>query len=57
MNYQILVNKQNKIPDDFNVDLTEAFSRYKPGILVEKETLKNFRLMQEEALKNEYIHV
>ena len=40
MNYQILVNKENKIPDDFKVDLKEAFSRYKPGILVEKETLK-----------------
>jgi len=55
MNYQILVNKEHRIPDNFNIELKDAFSKYKPGILVEKETLKNFRLMQEEALKNEYI--
>lgn len=55
MNYQILVNKENRIPDNFKADLKEAFSRYKPGILVEKETLFHFRLMQEEALKSEYV--
>lgn len=55
MNYQILVNKKNKIPNNFNIDLKEAYSRYKPGILVEKETLYHFRIMQDEALKNDYI--
>lgn len=55
MNYQILVNKDKKINDDFKVKLVDSYSRYKKGIKVEKETLKNFRLLQEEALKSEYI--
>lgn len=55
MNYQILVNKTNKIPDNYKIDLKDAHSKYKEGILVEKETLKYFRLLKEEALKNRYV--
>lgn len=55
MNYQILVNKNNKIPNDFKVDLQDADSKYKSGILVEKETLKNFKNFQKEAYKKGYL--
>ena len=49
MDYSILVNKTNPIPKNYNIELVPYDSKYKNNILVEKETLKNFKLLKDEA--------
>ena len=51
MDYSILVNKTNPIPQNYNVELVSYDSKYKNNILVEKVTLENFKLLKEEASK------
>lgn len=56
MDYKILVNKTNKIPDNFiNIDnLVDAKSEYKEGILINEEVLNAFRKLQNEAKNFDY---
>lgn len=52
MDYSILVNKTNPIPQNYNAELVSYDSRYKNNILVEKETLENFKSLKEKAFEN-----
>ena len=56
IDYLVLVNKTNKLPDDWEdkVVLKEAENRYGEKYLVEEKTLENFLALQEE-LKEEGI--
>ena len=47
--YLILVNKTNKIPDDFDYDIIEIYSNYKNEcILIDKITYINYLLLKKE---------
>ena len=51
--YMILVNKQNKLPEDWEdkVVLKESINSYGESYLVEQKALEQFLLLQEELLK------
>lgn len=53
IDYLVLVNKQNKLPDDWekNVQLVKAKSASGEVVLVEKEALKSFRKLQKSLLE------
>ena len=55
LNYLVLVNKKNKLPEDYTMILVDANSSYKPGILIEKSTKENFDLLKESAKNNGFI--
>jgi len=57
MNYEILINKENKIPNNLNPRLVEIKTKYKckNTLFLEKMTYQNFLKLKEEALKNNYI--
>ena len=54
MNYLILVNKENKIPDDYeeNTDLVDILDVDGEKTKLEKETLEKFYELQKDALNN-----
>ena len=55
MDYEILVNRDNTLAKTYvPVDLVDAKSEYKDGILVNKKVLEQFELMKEDAKKNGY---
>lgn len=58
MDYLVLVNKQNKLPDYWEdvVELEEAKDAWGDKVLVEKKALKNFYELQE-ALKKEKVYI
>ncbi len=53
INYMVLVNKQNKLPDDWeaNVELVDAKNKYGDEYKVEKKAYEKFLEMQEELAK------
>ena len=53
INYMVLVNKQNKLPDDWeaNVELVESKNKYGETYKVEKKALEKFLEMREELAK------
>lgn len=51
----MLVNKDNKMPKSLEITLEEANSKYKEGVLIEKKTLENFKLLKESARNNGYL--
>ena len=53
INYLALVNKQNKLPDDWekNVELVESTNKYGEKYQVEKKALEKFLEMREELAK------
>ena len=55
LNYLVLVNKKNKLPDDYTMVLVDAESDYKRGILIEKNTKKSFDMLKDAAMKKGYI--
>ena len=55
LNYLVLVNKKNKIPEDYTMVLVDAASGYKPGILIEKTTKESFNMLKESAQNNGFI--
>ena len=53
VNYLVLVNKENKLPDDWEeaveyVEVKNSFGKY---LKIEKETLENFNKLREDLLK------
>ncbi len=50
MDYSLLVNKDNKIPAGYEANLIEIESEYKSNVLLEENTYRNFKRMQEDAL-------
>lgn len=57
MNYEILINKDNKIPKNLNFKLVKIKSKYKENkdLYLEEMTYKKFLELKEDALKNGYI--
>ena len=53
INYMVLVNKQNKLPDDWEatVELVESTNKYGETYKVEKKALEKFLEMREELAK------
>ena len=53
INYLVLVNKQNKLPDDWeaNVELVESKNKYGETYKVEKKALEKFLEMRAELAK------
>ncbi len=49
MNYKILVNRENKIPGNFKINLVDVNSKYKKGILLEEKVYQQFKKMQKDA--------
>ena len=55
MNYEMLVNKDNMLDKTYiPLDLVEAGSSYKDGILINKKVLEQFNLMKIDAYKLGY---
>ena len=48
MDYLILVNKDNKIPDNYEVSLVETINVYGDICLVEKEAFKSYKELEKE---------
>lgn len=55
MDYGLLVNKVNPLPQNYNVALVSYNSRYKNNILAEKKTLEMFKLLKEKALEHNIV--
>ena len=55
MDYTMLVNKDNVLDKTYiPVDLVDAGSNYKDGILINRKVLEQFNLMKLDALKLGY---
>lgn len=56
MKYDILINKNNKIPKDLKLDITEIYTKYNPHkkFYLEKKAYKHFLKLKKEALKLGY---
>lgn len=52
--YSILVNRENKCPDNLNFTLVDSYSKFKSGILVEKLTFEHWKEFQKQALIDGY---
>lgn len=58
MNYEILVNKNNKIPDNLNSKLVKIKTKYKEdndNMFLEEKTYENYLNLKNDAAKNNYI--